>query len=206
MSEERRSHWQQVYGEKTSTEVSWYQPVPEKSLQLIESTGVGRTEPILDVGGGASTLVDHLLRDGHEDLSVLDISARALDQSRARLGKAATNVTWIESDITEYEPDRSYAIVHDRAVFHFLVESADRDKYLDVVCRALQPRANFVLATFGPAGPLRCSGLEIRRYGIDELQDLLAARFELCNHEREQHKTPTRSTQQFLYSLWRARS
>lgn len=206
MGNDRRAHWQQVYGEKQPTEVSWYQPVPEKSLQLILSTGVGHDDPILDAGGGASTLVDHLLDEGYTDLSVLDISGHALNRSRARLGELAGKVDWIESDITEFDPVRRYALWHDRAVFHFLTEVADCDKYIAVMRGALQPGAYFVLATFGPEGPKRCSGLEIRRYGIDTLQELLGADFKLCRHEFDEHMSPMGSTQQFLYSSWQALS
>lgn len=205
MSESRRTHWQQVYANKEPTEVSWYQPVPEKSLQLIRATGTLRSDSILDIGGGASTLIDHLLEEGYEDVSVLDVSAKALERSRVRLNDSAAKVCWIESDVTEFEPSRRYALCHDRAVFHFLTESADRDKYIDVICRALQPRGHFVLATFGPQGPLRCSGLEIRRYGIEQLQELLGAAFKLCHYELDDHRTPMGSAQQFLYSWWQAK-
>lgn len=204
MNKSHKTHWQRVYGEKQPTEVSWYQPIPEKSLQLIRSTGIARSDPILDVGGGASTLVDHLLDEGYTDVSVLDLSGRALKESRDRLGELAGRVNWLEVDVTEFEPSRQYALCHDRAVFHFLTESADRGKYIDVICRSLGPRGNLVLATFGPEGPERCSGLDICRYGIEQLQDLLGARFELCSHELDEHRTPMGSSQQFLYSWWRA--
>ena len=204
MFNERRSHWQQVYREKEPTEVSWYQPVPEKSLLLIRSTGIPRDDAILDAGGGVSTLVDCLLDEGYTDLSVLDISGRALERSRARLGESAGKVEWIESDVTEFDPDRRYSLWHDRAVFHFLTNIADRDKYLDVMRRALQPGGYLVLATFGPQGPRRCSGLDIKRYGLEALQGLLGADFELCRHALDEHATPTGSTQQFLYSSWQA--
>lgn len=206
MSATRRTHWQQVYGEKAPTEVSWYQPVPEKSLRLILGTGVARTEPVLDVGCGASTLVDHLHAGGYTDITVMDISARALERSRARLGESADAMKWIESDVTAFEPQRRYALWHDRAVFHFLTDASDRDKYVGVVERALKPGGYFVLATFGPDGPERCSGLEIQRYGIGQLQELFGARFKLGGYELEQHVTPMGSTQQFLYSWWQART
>jgi len=206
MSESGKTHWQRVYGEKEPTAVSWYQPVPEKSLQFIRSTGIAKDEAILDAGGGASTLVDHLMNDGYSDISVLDISGKALERSRARLGDPAGAVTWIESDVTEFESARKFALWHDRAVFHFLTESVDRDKYIDVVYRALQPKGHLVLATFGPQGPERCSGLDVQRYGVDELQKLLGSRFNLRSHELDEHETPTGSTQQFLYSWWQATS
>jgi len=205
MSETRRMHWQRVYDEKMPAEVSWYQPVPDKSLQLIRGTGLARNEPVLDVGGGASTLVDHLHADGYTDITVMDISGRALELARARLGESADAINWIESDVTAFEPQRRYALWHDRAAFHFLTDAADRDRYIDVAERALKPGGYFVLATFGPEGPERCSGVEIRRYGIEQLQELFGGGFKLGGYELDQHVTPMGSTQQFLYSWWQAR-
>ncbi len=206
MSTNRKTHWEQVYGEKQPTEVSWYQPVPEKSLQLIRATGVEHGAPVLDAGGGASTLVDHLLDEGYTDISVLDISGNALERSRARLGEAGRNVHWIEADVVDFQPLRRYALWHDRAVFHFLTDPADRDRYIDVVHKSLLPNGHFVLATFGPQGPKRCSGLDIRRYGIEQLRKLFGLRFELHGHEIDGHETPMGSTQQFLYSWWQSQS
>lgn len=206
MSDSSRAHWQNVYESKDPTEVSWYQPVPERSLRLIRETGIAKSDPILDVGGGASTLVDHLLQEGYSDISVLDISGHALDRSRARLGKSADAVDWIEADVTTFAPPRQYALWHDRAVFHFLTDPADRDNYIDVVTRAIKANGYFVLATFGPEGPQRCSGLDIRRYSVQRLQDLFGDRLHLGGHHLEDHRTPMGSTQQFLYSWWQARS
>ena len=205
MSETRRMHWQRVYDEKMPAEVSWYQPVPDKSLQLIRGTGLARNEPVLDVGGGASTLVDHLHADGYTDITVMDISGRALELARARLGESADAMNWIESDVTAFEPQRRYALWHDRAAFHFLTDATDRDMYIDVAERALKPGGYLVLATFGPEGPERCSGVEIRRYGIEQLQELFGGGFKLRGYELEQHITPMGSTQEFLYSWWQAR-
>ena len=206
MSTIRKTHWQKVYGEKQPTEVSWYQPVPERSLQLIRATGIKHGDPILDAGGGASTLVDHLLDEGYTDISVLDISGNALERSRARLGEAGQDVHWIESDVIDFQPLRRYALWHDRAGFHFLTDSADRDRYIDVVYKSLLPKGHFVLATFGPQGPKRCSGLDIRRYGIEQLQELFGPRFELRGHEIDEHETPMGATQQFLFSRWQSQS
>jgi ubiquinone/menaquinone biosynthesis C-methylase UbiE len=203
MSEDRKAHWEQVYATKEPAAVSWYQPVPEKSLELIRATGVPPTAPILDVGGGASTLVDHLLDDGFTDITILDVAASAFTQPRKRLGKRADDATWIESDVTEFEPSRPYAIWHDRAVFHFLTDAVDRERYLVALRRTLQADGHFLLATFGPEGPLRCSGLEIRRYSVGRLQDFLGSDFQLYAHEIDEHRTPTGSMQQFLYSCWR---
>ncbi len=206
MNESRKSHWEGVYATKAPAEVSWYQPVPAKSLTLIRSTGVPLTAPILDVGGGASTFVDHLLDAGYRDVSILDIASGALAQTRARLGAIADQITWIEADVTEFEPSRSYAVWHDRAVFHFLTEAADREQYLDVLRSALQPQGHFVLATFGPEGPTRCSGLEVQRYSIDQVEALVGPDFRLRAHEVEEHRTPMGITQQFLYGWWQLKS
>lgn len=205
MSTIRKKHWQKVYKEKEPSEVSWYQPVPERSLQLIHDTGVAKDDPILDAGGGASTLVDHLLDDGYTDISVLDISGEALERSRDRLGKSGRNISWIKSDILEFRPTRRYALWHDRALFHFLTDAMDRGRYIDVIHESLQLHGHLVLATFGPQGPKRCSGLDIRRYGIGELEKMFGEKFELCHHELDEHATPMGSTQQFLYSRWQSR-
>jgi len=202
MSGSRRAHWQRVYDEKEPTEVSWYQSVPAISLQLIRATAIDYDDAILDAGGGASTLVDHLQYDGYTDISVLDIAGNALEHSRDRLGAASRNVYWIESDVLAFDPGRRYALWHDRAVFHFLTDLSDREKYLDVVRASLRPGGHFVVATFGPQGPVQCSGLDIQRHSIEQLKELLGANFALRGHEFEEHETPMGSSQQFLYSWW----
>ncbi len=198
-----KAHWERVYGTRLPTEVSWYEPVPERSLELIRATGEPPGAPILDVGGGASTLVDGLLLGGATDVTVLDIVAGALERSRARLGADSARVTWIEGDITSFRPARAYAVWHDRAVFHFLTDDRDRERYLAVLGSALRPGGHVVLATFGPDGPTRCSGLATRRYGVHELGDLLGPGFELRKHLLEEHRTPATVTQQFIYGWWR---
>ena len=204
MNTSRKAHWENVYATKESVTVSWYQPVPEKSLELIRSTDVALQDAILDVGGGASTLVDNLLDAGFQDVSVLDIASSAFKQAHARLGASANLITWIETDVTEFEPSRSYAVWHDRAVFHFLTDAADRDRYLDALRKALQPGGHFLLATFGEAGPTRCSGLEVQRYSVEMLTALLEPEYRLCMYEVEEHRTPTGAPQEFLYSRWQA--
>lgn len=193
-----------MYATRDPVDVSWYQPIPARSLALIRSTEVPLTAPLLDVGGGASTLVDHLLDAGYGDVSVLDIAAEALDKARNRLAARATQVKWIEADITAFVPARSYAVWHDRAVFHFLTKAADREKYLDILRNTMQAHGHFVLATFGPKGPTRCSGLEVQRYSVEQLGTLLGPNFVLRAHEIEEHLTPMGTTQQFLYGWWQA--
>jgi SAM-dependent methyltransferase len=205
LSESLKQHWENVYETKDPTRVSWHQGVPVKSMALIRSTEIPIEAPVIDVGGGASTLVDILMNSQYSDISVMDISAAALAKAQERLGEAAGSVTWIESEVTAFEPLRRYYLWHDRAVFHFLTDERDVRKYLDVLRTALIPRGHFVLATFGPEGPDRCSGLGVQCYSIEKLTDLLQEDFELRTYELEDHSTPTGTVQQFLYSWWQAR-
>lgn len=206
MNSTRSDHWNRVYADKKPDEVSWYQADHETSLRLIAEMGVQSDEPILDAGAGASTLVDSLQQKGFTDITVLDVSAKALERVRARMGDRGAAVDWITSDVTTFSPARRYALWHDRAVFHFLVDARDRERYVDSVLAALRPRGHLVLATFGPDGPLRCSGLDTRRYGIDQLRAIFDEHFELQAHELEEHVTPTGSKQQFIYSCWQVKS
>ena len=206
MSEfDRQDHWQQVYTKKQSTDVSWYQPKPEKSLQLIRASGVALDASIIDVGGGASTLVDHLLDAGYRDVTVLDIAEAAFEQSRHRLGPMSDNVRWIVADVTQFEAERSYDLWHDRAVLHFLTDAEDRENYVAALNRAVGPGGYLVVSSFGPEGPLKCSGLDVRRYDIEMVRELVGETFELQSDELETHTTPGGSTQQFLYSCWKRR-
>ncbi|HET9275813.1 MAG TPA: class I SAM-dependent methyltransferase [Gemmatimonadales bacterium] len=203
MQRDESDHWQEVYDTKAPAQVSWYQLVPEQSLEYIRRTGMPRTTPVLDVGGGASTLVDHLLREGWTDVTVLDIAPGGLGAARARLGAEAERVTWIVADITAFSPARRFGIWHDRAVFHFLVDPAGRERYLAVLRAALAPGGWLVLAVFGPAGPTRCSGLPVERYSAEAVSDLLGPGFRLVATDLEDHVTPGGQAQQFMYGLWR---
>ena len=205
MTEPRREHWDGVYRSKSYADVSWYQSVPGRSLQCIEAAGIALEDAIIDVGGGASTLVDHLLRLGYRDVTVLDIAGEAFAQSRDRLGSEAAGVDWIVADVTAFEPARRYTLWHDRAVLHFLTEAVDRERYVSVLRQSLAAGGQVVLATFGPDGPLRCSGLEIRRYSAGMLQDLLGDEFVLLDEALEDHRTPGGATQQFLFTRWQRR-
>jgi SAM-dependent methyltransferase len=173
-------------------------------LDLIRATGLPVFAPFIDVGGGDSQLVDHLLDSGYSDVTVLDIAPAALERARARLGAAAARVDWIGADVTSFRPPRRYALWHDRALFHFFVTPAERQKYLSVLTAALAPKGHLILATFGPQGPTRCSGLPIQRYSEDDLAALLGPRFQPRRHGLENHRTPTRRDQQFLWSWWQA--
>jgi len=198
------AHWQRLYETRSADQVSWYEPVPERSLELIRATGIPLEAPILDVGGGASLLVDHLLASGYTDISVLDLSPAALAQARARLGPAAGQVTWIAADITSFVPERRYALWHDRAVFHFILRPDEQRRYLAALRKGLAPHGHVVLATFGPGGPERCSGLPVQRYSVAALEVLLGPGFQLRSSRIEQHRTPGGETQEFLYTWWQA--
>ncbi|MDP3871893.1 MAG: class I SAM-dependent methyltransferase [Methyloversatilis sp.] len=204
MNDGTKKHWEDVYASKAPDSVSWFQPHAQHSLDLIARAGIGLDAAIIDVGGGASTLVDDLLARGHTDLSVLDLSATSLHAAQARLGDAAAKVKWIEADITTVElPPRRFDLWHDRAVFHFLTDSAQRDAYVATVLRAVKPGGHVIVAAFAEDGPERCSGLPVMRYGANALHAQFGARFELLEHSREVHHTPTGVVQQFVYCFCR---
>ncbi len=196
---DRKSHWQAIYQEKSPLEVSWYQGEPRLSLELIRHCGLRYEEAIIDVGGGASVLVDFLFREGYTNLSVLDISAVALDSARNRMGEAARQVQWIEADVTDFKPSRQFALWHDRAVFHFLTEASDRDKYIARLKAGLRPGGHLVLASFAIGGPERCSGLPIVQYDSSKLKAELGDEFVLVEERAEVHVTPTGKSQKFVY-------
>lgn len=198
-----KDHWQHVYTTKPADTVSWFQPRAETSQRLIAATGVARSAPLIDVGGGASTLADGLLADGYTQLCVLDISAAALAVARARLGARGSCVQWIEADITAASlPASGYALWHDRAAFHFLTTDESIDAYRQQLLRALQPGAHLIIATFAEDGPQQCSGLPIRRYGQAELEAVFAPEFRLRRYEKELHRTPWGSLQSFGYGCF----
>jgi len=197
-------HWEKVYSQKSATEVSWYRPHLERSLSLIAGCALPPSAPIVDIGGGASTLVDDLLDAGHTSITVIDLAAAALAQAKVRLGDRAAGVTWIAGNATTALLDAdSIALWHDRAVFHFLTAEADRRAYLEQVSRCVQPGGYVLIGTFAPDGPERCSGLPVARYAPKEIVTALGARFESIAEEREVHKTPWGSDQAFSYALCR---
>jgi len=199
MSTTSKQHWEQVYQRRVLSEVSWYELEPKKSLELIRASGIGRHDPIIDVGGGGSYLVDALLREGYTDVTVLDISSEVLQKVRDRLGQSAPGVTLAESDVTEFQPPRSYALWHDRAVFHFLIDAEARERYRGVLRRALRPGGQVVISTFGPQGPERCSGLPVQRYSETTLAMELGDAFRSLESSIDIHHTPSGHSQQFLH-------
>ncbi|HCA27286.1 MAG TPA: SAM-dependent methyltransferase [Betaproteobacteria bacterium] len=193
-------HWENVYTTKPITEVSWYRTHLEQSLALIEQTGAGPEARIIDVGGGASTLVDDLLAADYRHLTILDISAKALAEAKTRLGKAAARVAWLEADITQAAlPAHHYDIWHDRAVFHFLTQPEERRRYVAAVQHAVKPGGHIIMACFGPAGPRQCSGLDIVRYHPEQLHGEFGGGFRLVKNISETHLTPAGKEQQFIY-------
>lgn len=202
-----QSHWEGVYRSKAPDAVSWYAPHLEESLGYIRRTGVGTGAAIVDIGGGEATLVDDLLDEGYRDLSVLDLSARALEVCRERLGERAARVRWWVGDVLThaFEPG-SVDVWHDRAVFHFLTGEEQRRRYVAQVCRALKPGGFAIVGAFGPEGPLQCSGLPVARYAPGELHGEFGDRFRLLEHRTSVHRTPTGASQQFVYCYCRLQS
>lgn len=199
-----KTHWDTVYTTRATDAVSWFQPHAKTSLDFIRAAGIGTEAALIDVGGGASVLVDDLLAAGFRDLSVLDLSGAALAAARRRLGRQAADVTWIEADITRAAlPESRYDVWHDRAVFHFLTEREEREAYVSAVLRAVRPGGHVIVATFAEDGPEQCSGLPVMRYRAEALHDEFGAAFSLLRHRKEAHATPSGAVQQFVYCYCR---
>lgn len=199
-----KMHWEKVYSTKAPNEVSWYQPHLETSLALISRAAGANSASIIDVGGGESTLVDDLLARGYQTITILDISQTAIDVTKERLKELADRVQWIVGDVTRLKlPRGTYDVWHDRAVFHFLTGTEERQAYVRQVAHAVRPGGHVIVSTFGPEGPTRCSGLEVARYDADLLHEQFGARFRLLDSTKELHQTPFGTTQQFLYCYCR---
>ena len=203
---DRRDHWNRVYRTKALDSVSWYQRRPDVSLELIAACGVAKDAGIIDVGGGASLLVDYLLNLGYSKLAVLDVSGAALDTSRTRLEARAVAVEWFEADVTTFEPPHRYALWHDRAAFHFLTDSHDRGRYVATLRKSLKPGGTAIIATFALDGPPKCSGLDVVRYDEQSMAAELGAEFSLREVRREAHVTPGKAEQRFSYFRFERRS
>jgi len=197
-------HWDEIFGEKAPDQVSWYRPHLDRSLRFIEESGIPKDAAIIDVGGGASTLVDDLLARGYSNLTVLDISRKAIARAKDRLGPRAASVTWIEADITVVDlPEHRYDFWHDRAVFHFLLDASARRRYVAAARHAVKPGGHIVVATFGPSGPERCSGLEVMRYRPEEIHAEFGDTFKKVGSSSEVHTTPWGDEQEFVYCYCR---
>lgn len=199
-----KEHWERVYATKRADAVSWYQPHADQSLALIRGTGTPRSGAIIDVGGGASTLVDDLVADGYTSVTVLDLSAAALQTAQRRLAARSGLVTWLEGNVTTIElPARHYDIWHDRAVFHFLTAEDERRAYVANVLRSVKPAGHVIVATFAEDGPAQCSGLPVMRYSPESLHAQFGDAFALVKQEREAHHTPSGAVQKFIYCYCR---
>jgi SAM-dependent methyltransferase len=201
--ESRQAHWDNVYVAKPERELSWYQETPTISLELIRTAGTPKGAAIIDIGGGASRLIDALLAEGFCDLTVLDLSEKALAAAQSRLGPRAGKVAWLCADVTVWEPVRTYDLWHDRAAFHFLTEEAKRQAYAARVKQAVRRGSHVVIGTFAPDGPERCSGLPVMRHDAASIGAVLSEDFALIESRRHDHVTPGGRTQHFQFSLFR---
>ena len=200
-----KSHWDAIFEKKPSSQLGWFQPHLSSSLELLSRADLPKESSIIDVGGGDSTLVDDLLAQGHDDITVLDVSRAALARARSRLGLRAERVRWIEGDILDTAlPERHYHLWHDRALFHFLVEEADRALYVAKLIASLAPAGRVIFATFAPDGPSQCSGLPTMRYAPADLLSLLGTGFELEASLSEDHVMPSGAHQRFAYAMLRS--
>ncbi len=198
MEKNLKAHWETVYETKSPQEVSWTQEIPKISLDFIQSFELSKDVRIIDVGGGDSLLVDHLLDLGYTNISVLDISAHAIERAKVRLGERASLIHWIISDINDFQPEFAYDVWHDRAAFHFLTQPSDIDSYVRLVANQAK---NLVVGTFSTDGPLKCSGLEITQYDETSLGELFQAKgFERIETKREDHQTPFGTSQNFVFA------
>lgn len=202
MTKENQAHWDKVYADKHETEVSWFQETPDMSLDLIAAAEATPEQAIIDIGGGASRLVDALLARGFERITVLDLSHVGLERTQDRLGVAARAVTWLVADVTTWEPPQTYDIWHDRAVFHFLTEGKEQQAYLDRLRRGLSIGGRVIFGTFAPEGPEKCSGLPVTRHDSASLSRLLGPAFTLTDNRRHDHQTPWGSRQAFQFSTF----
>jgi 2-polyprenyl-3-methyl-5-hydroxy-6-metoxy-1,4-benzoquinol methylase len=199
----QKEHWEKVYLAKQPNEVSWTQEIPRISLEFIHSFNLPKTAKIIDVGGGDSKLVDHLIEEGFTDITVLDISANAIERAKKRLGNKSQNVTWIVTDITEFQPGSDFDLWHDRATFHFLTTSEQVTTYTNIAKRCV--KGYLVISTFSQSGPKKCSGLDIKQYSEENLTDQFKTEFEKIQCVTEDHVTPFNTIQNFLFCSFKRR-
>jgi SAM-dependent methyltransferase len=199
----RHAHWEGVYTSKGEDEVSWFQEEPAPSLDLLRLAGAHPLTALIDIGGGASRLVDSLLAQGFVNITVLDLSEAALAKARARLGEKSSDVKWIAADVTRWQPSGIYDVWHDRAAFHFLTDQAEQAAYTRVLKRALRPGGHAIIGTFALDGPEKCSGLPVARHSGESLGVILGPDFSLVDSRRHEHTTPWKSVQRFQFSTFR---
>ena len=200
---DRKKHWNNIYQTKSLDEVSWYQQVPATSLDFVKQFKLTKSARIIDIGGGDSYLVDHLLSLGYQDITVLDISEQAIDKAKKRLGKRAKNVKWIISDAANFQPSEKYDFWHDRAAFHFLTDQKEIENYLNTLNKGVKPEGILVIGTFSEQGPKICSGINIKQYSEKTMTDQLKNFFKKIKCLKVDHKTPSGSIQNFLFCSFR---
>ena len=198
-NQSNKQHWENVFATKQETEVSWFQPYPQTSIDFVELFKLPLTANIIDIGGGDSHLVDALLEKGYQNITVLDISANALERAKQRLGERAKQVNWIVSDITEFEPQMQYDFWHDRAAFHFLTTNEAIFKYVAIAENAINKNGYLILGTFAENGPKKCSGLEIKQYSETSMNARFEVSFNKIKCITENHTTPFNTIQNFLF-------
>lgn len=199
----KKAHWDKIYQTKSLHEVSWFQPKPETSLDFFKEFKIAKDAKIIDIGGGDSLLVDHLLDLGYQDITVLDISATALERAQKRLGSRSSLVKWIEADAASFEPKEQYDFWHDRAAFHFLTSAQEIEHYLQTVQQSIRPNGILVMGTFSEQGPAKCSGIPIKQYSEKSMSELLTTFFEKIKCITVDHKTPFETIQQFIFCSFR---
>lgn len=199
----RRQHWNKIYNEKEINEVSWYQPVPETSLEIVQSLGIAKPAHIIDIGGGDSLFADHLLDLGYTNITVLDISEKAIEKAKTRLGPRGREINWIVGDAVEFESTETYDLWHDRAAFHFLTREEEIHSYLDRAQEYIREGGYLVIGTFSEDGPEKCSGIRIKQYSEKTLTELLKGRFEKIECFTIDHHTPFGTVQNFLFCSYR---
>lgn len=199
----RKNHWEHIYKTKQLNEVSWYQPIPDTSLKFFEQFNIPKQAKIIDIGGGDSLLVDHLIDRGYVDITVLDISESALERAKSRLGDQAANVKWIVADAASFLPEQQYDFWHDRAAFHFLTQEEEIENYINNVQKSIKSSGILVIGTFSEQGPKKCSGIEIKQYSETSMTDLLKPFFEKIECISVEHKTPFDTIQQFIFCSFR---
>ena len=194
----RKAHWENIYSTKALNEVSWYQPTPETSISFLNSAKLSKDAAIIDIGGGDSFFVDHMVKEGYSNITILDISEKAIERAKNRLGEDASKVNWIVSDVNDFQPNCKYDFWHDRAAFHFLTDSAEIQRYKQTVSNAMQPGGDVVIGTFSKTGPLKCSGIEITQYAQEDLIQLFDG-FKVVADLDIKHGTPFDTTQDFVF-------
>lgn len=197
--EKMKEHWEEVFASKKEEEVSWYQPAQNTSMEIIKGFNLPSNAGIIDIGGGDAHLAENLVKDGYTDISILDISKNALERAKKRLGKKASQITWIEANVLDFSPAKKYDLWHDRATFHFLTREDQIQKYLQTINNSLQPGGFVILATFSEKGPAKCSGIPIKQYSLHQLSELLLENFETLECKNIDHITPGEAIQNFSF-------